>query len=117
MKKKNELDKNIFTFQDINSDDKTIILKIFRYFYSLFQERKEFNPFLKYIQLIIEAIQLISYAFTDIHNNSWEGDFGILEVTKYLRLSPIIKFCSNNVYFVIFYLLIVYIHHHIKFLF
>ncbi len=106
MKKKNELDKNIFTFQDINSDDKTIIIKIFRYFYSLFQERKEFNPFLKYIQLIIEAIQLISYAFTDIHNDSWEGDFGILEVTKYLRLSPIIKFCSNNVYFVIFYLLI-----------
>ena len=35
MKKKNELDKNIFTFQDINSDDKTIIIKIFRYFYSL----------------------------------------------------------------------------------
>jgi hypothetical protein len=36
-------DNNSLFIQDINIDDKTITNKIFRYFYSLFQEKKGFK--------------------------------------------------------------------------
>ena len=109
MKKKNEMEKNGISFQDISIDDKTIMIKIYRYFYSLFQEKKELNTFVKCFQLFIEAIQIISFAFSDIHNKSWEGDFGILKVTEYVRISTILKYFDYKVFLVIFYLLLVII--------
>ena len=51
MKVKNEKDKNNLFIQDINSNDKAFTYKIFRYFYSLFHEKKEFQIFLKFIQI------------------------------------------------------------------
>ena len=105
MKRKNEFEKYGLGFQDINVDDKSLSLKIYRYFYSLYQERKEFNHLIKYLQIIVEALQIISYAFSDIHKESWEGDHGILEVLKYIRISTIMKFFNYNVFQLIFYLL------------
>ena len=106
MKKKNEIDRNNLTFQDINLDENSIMIKIYRYFYSLFQEKKEYNPFVKYFQFVIEAVQIISYAFSDIHDNSWEGDYGILKVIEYARISTIMKFFSYKIFLVVFYLLL-----------
>ena len=106
MKKKNEMDKSGLVFQDINIDEKNTMVKIYRYFYSLFQEKKEFNPLVKYFQLLLEAIQIISYAFSDVHDKSWEGNYGILKVTEYARISTIIKYFDYSVFLVIFYLLL-----------
>ena len=106
MKKKNEIDKNGFLFQDINLDDNTIKNKIFRYFYSLFQEKKEFNPLVKYFQICIEAFQIISYAFSKVHKDSWEGDYGIPEITEYVRISIAMKYFDYSAFVVLFYLLI-----------
>ncbi len=69
---KEDKEKNALLIQDLNANDKTIINKIYRYFYSLFQEKKEFNSFFKYLQIIIETFQFISYAFSSSHFSSWK---------------------------------------------
>ena len=86
MKKKNE-EKNSLNFQIIsNLDERKIIERIYRYFYSLFQERKEFNPFVKYFQFLVEGLQIISYAFADIHENSWADDHKKYQIIEYVRI-------------------------------
>ena len=78
--------------------------KVYRYFYSLFQEKKEFNNLVKYAQLFIETIQIISFAFSDIHKKSWEGYYSIVQVAEYVRISTILKYFDYNVYLVVFYI-------------
>ena len=43
---KEDKEKTAFFIQDLNINDKTMINKIFRYFYSLFQEKKSLIHFL-----------------------------------------------------------------------
>ena len=50
---------------------------------------------------------MISYAFSENHKKSWEGNYGILKVTEYVRISTIMKLFDYNVFLVIFYLLLV----------
>ena len=110
---KEDRERNAFFIQDLNINDKTITNKIFRYFYSLFQEKKEFNSFFKYLQIIIETIQLISYAFSSNHFNSWKlEEKSIKTISNILggfRLSILMKFVNFNIYAVIFYILIIII--------
>ena len=104
MKKKNE-EKNSLNLQLSNLDEGSIIGKIYRYFYSLFQERKEFNPFVKYFQFLVEGLQIISYAFSDIHENSWADDHKKYQIIEYVRISTIMKYFNHDVFEVVFYFL------------
>ena len=108
---KEDKEKNALLIQDLNANDKTIINKIYRYFYSLFQEKKEFNSFFKYLQIIIETFQFISYAFSSIHFSSWkleEKKFRtISNILGTFRLSILMKYLSFDIYAVIFYILII----------
>ena len=113
MKMKNDKEKNNLYFQDISSNENTLTNKIFKYFYSLFQEKKEFKSFFKYIQLFIETIQFISYAFSSIHYNSWKLDNKTIRIISNIistfRISPFIHFLNYTIYKVILYLLIIFI--------
>ena len=102
-----------FFIQDFNVNKKTFANKIFRYFYILFQEKKEFNLFWKYIQIIIETFQFISYSFSSIHYNSWKleskGIKTISIIFGSFRISILIQYLNNNIYSVIFYVLLIFI--------
>ena len=106
-------DNNSLFIQDINIDDKTITNKIFRYFYSLFQEKKGFKSFLKYIQIIIETIQFISYAFSEVHFNCWKLPLHsmkkISNIIEAFRLSNLMQYLDYKKYLVILYIIIVLI--------
>ena len=104
MKKKNE-EKNALSFQIINVEESSLIVKIYRYFYSLFQERKEFNPLVKYFQFLVEGLQIISYAFSEIHQNSWADDHKKFQIIEYVRISTIMKYLNYQVFQVVFYFL------------
>jgi len=110
MKLKNEKNKNSLLIQDINVNNKTLKYKIFQYFYSLFQEKKEYNFFLKCIFYFLETIQLISYAFTSLHYNSWKIELSniklISNIVEAFRLSIFIKFLDYGVYSIILYILL-----------
>ena len=71
---KNEKESDDLLIQEINSKGKAFTNKIFRYFYELFQEKKDINLFLKFIQFLIETIQLISYPISFNHKDSWKLD-------------------------------------------
>ena len=114
MKIKNEKNQNNNAFyQDINLNDKLLINKIFRYFYIIFQEKKSINPLSKIIQIIIEAIQLISYAFSKNHYNSWKLDKKNIKIISHIlesfKLTTFLQFIKYNEYLVIFYILLIII--------
>ena len=108
MKLKNEKNKNSLLIQDININNKSLRYKIFQYFYSLFQEKKEYNLFLKGAFYFIETIQLISYAFTSLHYNSWKIELSniklISNIVEAFRLSIFMKFLNYKVYSIILYI-------------
>ena len=113
MKLKNDKEKNNFLIQDLNSNEKTFTYKIFRYFYSLFQLKKEFKLFLKWIQIFIETIQFISYAFSSNHYNSWKVQSKNIRVISNIlsafRLSIFMKIFNYNIFLVISYILTIII--------
>ena len=110
---KNVKRKNTLFIKDINSNEQTITFRLFRYFYSLYEERKELKSFIKCILFFIENIQFISYAFTHIHYNSWKIEYNfirfIIKIIEGFRLSSLMRFIDYKYYSVIFYLIVILI--------
>ena len=110
---KNVNRKNALFIRDIDSNEQSFTLRIFPYFYSLYEEKKEFKSFIKYILLFIENIQLISYAFTSIHYNFWKIEFNfirfIIKIIEGFRLSSLMKYIDYKYYSIIFYLIVIFI--------
>jgi len=108
MKLKNDKNKNSLLIQDININNKSLRYKIFQYFCSLFQEKKEYNLFLKSVFYFIETIQLISYAFSSLHYNSWKIELSNIKIISYIvetfRLSIFMKFLNYKEYSIILYI-------------
>ena len=113
MELKNDKENNNLLIKDINSNDNAFTYKIFRYFYSLLHERKEFTLFFKFLQIFIETIQFISYAFSSNHYDSWKLESKNIKLVSNIlgafRISIFMKFINYNVYSVISYILIIFI--------
>ena len=110
---KNGKNQNKIIYHDINSNDNLFISKIYKYFYTLYFGKKEFNSFLKIVLIIIETIQLISYAFSSNHYNSWKLEGKNIELISNILSSFRIKFFFNYLkyknYLIIFYILLIMI--------
>jgi hypothetical protein len=110
---KNAKKKISLFIRDINSNEQTFRFRIFRYFYSLYEEKKEYKLFLKCILFFIENIQFISYAFTPIHYNTWKIEYNfirfIIKIIEGFRISSLMQFIDYKYYSVIFYLIIIFI--------
>jgi len=113
MKIKNESEKNSLSIQEIIINKKTLTYKIFRYFYSLNQDKKDYNLFLKCILYFIETIQFISYAFSSLHYNSWKMELSniklISSIMQAFRLSTFIKLLNYKEYSIILYFFLILI--------
>ena len=110
---KNDKERTNLFFQDININNKSLTIKIFKYFYTLFQGKKESNLFLKYILIFIEAIQFISYAFSSNHYNSWKLDENkmklISNILSGFRISSLFQFLQYKIYLIILYFIVIMI--------
>jgi hypothetical protein len=80
MKLKNGKEKNSLLIQEININKSALTYKIFRYFYSLFHDKKEYNLFYKCVLYFVETFQLISYAFSSLHYNSWKIELSYIKL-------------------------------------
>ena len=104
-------EKNDYFYQDINFNDRAIVFKMFHFFYSVLQSNKEYSLFLKCLYIFIEALQIISYAFTHNHDESWSINLRsirmISNIISVFRFSSIMKFLDYKIYSIIFYLLII----------
>ena len=107
---KGDKEKNSLFIQDISSNDKDYTISIFRYFFSLYIEKKEYKSFIKFILIFIETIQLISYAFSSLHYNSWKIELKSIKIISTIiggfRLSVLIQYIDYKIYTAILYLLI-----------
>ena len=88
--------------QDLIEGPKTLKLKIYDYFHSMLELRKEPSFITLYIFHSIEIIQLISFAFSAPHSLSWnisENNFKILSFClSGFRLTPLLYFTSLAAY-------------------
>ena len=110
---KRDKERNNFLFQDINLDEKSLKFNIYKFFYSLILEKKEFKAFLKIIEIFIETIQFISFAFSPIHYDSWKIERKTIKIISNVlnafRLSEFIKSLKYNQYLAILYALVIII--------
>ena len=101
----------ILTFnQDSSIDDKSLKFKIYDFFYLILKTKKEMSSIILSLLIILETIQLISYAFTQPHLESWKVDPTIIEyisiILGSLRVSPLMRFVTFNNYLIITYCLL-----------
>ena len=96
--------------QDNSLDDKSLKFKIFNYFYLLLKSKKEINTIILPVLIILETIQLISYAFAVPHLESWKIDKKIIDIISIilgsLRISPLMKYVSFSNYLITTYCLL-----------
>ena len=96
--------------QDNSLDDKSLKFKIFNYFYLLLKSKKEINTIILSVLIILETIQLISYAFAVPHLESWKIDKKIIDIISIilgsLRISPLMKYVSFSNYLITTYCLL-----------
>ena len=113
MKLKNGKEKNSLLIQEININKSALTYKIFRYFYSLFHDKKEYNLFYKCVLYFVETFQLISYAFSSLHYNSWKIELSYIKLISNIigafKLSTFMKFLNYKVYSIILYFFLVLI--------
>jgi hypothetical protein len=113
MKLKNGKEKNSLLIQEININKSALTYKIFRYFYSLFHDKKEYNLFFKCVLYFVETFQLISYAFSSLHYNSWKIELSYIKlisnIVEAFRLSIFMKFLNYKEFSIILYFFIAFI--------
>ena len=114
MNSKIERDKNNFNFQDINSiNKKNFKIKIFKFFYSLFLEKREIKSLLKLIIIFLETLQFIAFAFSPNHFDSWKVEKKsiklISDILNSFNLSTFIKLLKYEHYIAILYIIVIII--------
>ena len=99
--------------QELNLNENNFSFKIFKYFYFLFKAKKQIKIIIKYIEIIIEAIQFISYIFSTNHFDSWKLDINNLKLisnlTGVFKLSILIQYINYKAYSVILYIFLIFI--------
>ena len=101
----------ILTFnQDTSINDKSLKFKIYEFFYLILKTKKEMSSIILSLLIILETIQLISYAFTPPHLESWKIDRTVIDyisiILGSIRISPLMKFVSFNNYLIVTYCLL-----------
>ena len=84
----------------------TIKTKIYNYFYYILKDKKEINLASSCIFIVLEMIQLLSFAFDDPHKETWKISsktmINISTIVGALRIAPLMCWVSYNIYIIIF---------------
>ena len=104
--------KNYYSQQDLSFEEKSFKIKIFNLFYEI-SKVKIYNIWTISILIILETLQLISYAFDDPHKPLWKiSDSYINDISTILgvtRIVSLMKYINFSIYIVIFIFLIILI--------
>ena len=88
--------------------EKNLKIKIFDYFYYIIYHRKSTSSFFLVVLYILEIIQIISFAFTSPHTNTWKisskSFYIISNISSSFRLSPLVRFISFKAFESIFFI-------------
>ena len=104
-----EISKNVYInfYLGYLKKEKNLKIKIFDYFYYIIYDRKSTSSFFLAVLYILEIIQIISFAFTSPHTNTWKMSsksfYIISNITSSFRLSPLLRLISFKVFESIFF--------------
>ena len=89
----------------------TVKTKIYNYFYFILKDKKEINLASSCIFIFLEMIQLLSFAFDDPNREIWKisdkSMTNISTIVGALRIAPLMRWVSYDIYIIIFFILIV----------
>ena len=103
--------KSFYAQQEVNIEEKSLKIKIYNFYYTILKDKKEFNLLALCILIILEMIQLISYAFDEPHLYLWKINESnmktISTIVGALRILPLMKYVDFNIYLVLFFFFII----------
>ena len=92
-------------------EDKSLKLKVYNYFYLILKSKGKINSIIILFLIILETIQLISYAFSEPHLYSWKLNQNIIKYISIIlgsvRISPLMKYVTFDDYLIILYCLLI----------
>ena len=92
-------------------EGQSIRVKIYNYFYFILKDKKEINLPSSCIFIFLEMIQLLSFAFDDPHKQTWKIPDNVMKnistIVGSLRIAPLMRWVSYNIYIIIFFILVV----------
>ena len=108
MESENEKD-SLFN-QENSIEEKSLKLKIYNFFFALIKPKNEFHLTSLSVLTIIEMIQLISYAFSEPHINTWNFKTStkknISLILGAFRIAPLMQLLKYNIFAIILIILI-----------
>ena len=104
--------KNYYSQQEISLEEKSVIYKIFNLFYEI-SRQKQLSLWANSIFILLEMLQLISYAFDEPHKQLWKIKESYIDKLSTIlgatRIITLMKFVDFTLYIVIYILLIIII--------
>ena len=98
-----------------NPEEITITIKIFHFFYYVLR-KKDINMFLCCFLLLLETLQMISYAFTTPHQLTWKINTNTMDYVGLIvgapRITPILKYIQFQYFIILFAVILGYIFIH-----
>ena len=103
--------KNKNSMREDREEVQTIKTKIYNYFYFILKDKKEINRASSCIFIILEMIQLLSYAFGDPNKEIWKISEDkmklISSIVGAVRIAPLMRWVSYDIYIIIFFIILV----------
>ena len=107
------INKNIFYNQEISTEEKSLKINMFDYFYYILNDKNKTSLFTLYLFHFLEVIQLISFAFSSQYISVWKTSEKAYKVINTIasgsRLSPLARFAPFNVYIILFIVIFIFI--------
>ena len=103
--------KNKNSMREDREEVQTIKTKIYNYFYFILKDKKEINRASSCIFIILEMIQLLSYAFADPNKEVWKISEDKMKLISSLvgaiRIGPLMRWVNFDIYIIIFFIILV----------
>ena len=99
--------------QESLAGDKSLKSKVYNYFYLILKSKGKINSIIKSFLIILETIQLVSYAFDEPHLESWKIKKNVIKYISIIlgsvRISPLMKYVTFDNYLILLYCLLIVI--------
>ena len=96
--------------QESQAQDKSFKFKMYNYFYLIIKSKGKTNSVIASFFIVLETIQIVSYAFSEPHLDTWKLNKNAIKyisiILGSMRISPLMKYVSYNNYLIALYCLV-----------
>lgn len=96
--------------QESQAQDKSFKFKMYNYFYLIIKSKGKTNSVIASFFIVLETIQIVSYAFSEPHLDTWKLNKNAIKyisiILGSMRISPLMKYISYNNYLIALYCLV-----------